>query len=325
MPVSHGVFSWKENEQPTAAQADEAVDIFLEKMELAGHQAIYGLHYDTDNYHLHIAVNRMNPETGKVVRPNNGFDIEAAHKVLALVEQKQGWAGEENARYVVRENGEIVLKKQSENTPKPKAAALDFECATGEKSAQRIVRERGHCIIKNAESWQELHEKLAKTGLRFEKKGSGAIVSVGGIAVKASSIDRAFSMKNLCKKLGEFEPGNYELESKKIEPEPVSEVNLEEWKLYRNERAAARRTPPISAVTEAENAAVLEMKTRHGQERKRVLAGLAKRGFSVLNIARHTLKLKQQEELRRLRMEREPRARRAEGCRVLKTGCGRGA
>ena len=89
--------------------------------------------------------------------------------------------------------------------------------------------------MKDAKTWKELHQKLAEGGLRFEKKGSGAIVFVGKIAVKASSVDRAFSLKNLCKKLGEFEPGNYALILDTIEPEPVSSVNLEEWKQYRAE------------------------------------------------------------------------------------------
>jgi hypothetical protein len=41
----------------------------------------------------------------------------------------------------------------------------------------------------------------------LEKKGSGAIVFVGDIAVKASSVDRNFSLGKLCKRLGDFEPG----------------------------------------------------------------------------------------------------------------------
>ena len=92
MPVAHWIFSWKENEQPTRAQVDELVDIFLQRMGLVEHQTVYGLHRDTDNFHVHIAVNRMHPFTLKAVRPNNGFDIEAAHKIVAVVEQKQGWA-----------------------------------------------------------------------------------------------------------------------------------------------------------------------------------------------------------------------------------------
>ncbi len=96
MPVSHWVFSFKENEQPSRQQVDELVDIFLEHMGLKEHQAVYGLHLNTNNFHVHIAVNRMHPHTLKVVRPNNGFDIEAAHRVVALVEHRQGWSSEEN-------------------------------------------------------------------------------------------------------------------------------------------------------------------------------------------------------------------------------------
>jgi hypothetical protein len=306
MPVSHWIFSWKENEQPSAAQVDELVDIFLEKMGLTGHQVIYGLHYNTENYHVHIAVNRMNPETLKVVQPHNGFDIEEAHKILAVVEAKQGWSGEKNARYSVNKDGEIVPRLKLEIAPKPKAAALNFECATGEKSAQRIAQERGHSIIKNAKFWKEVHQKLAEAGLRFEKKGSGAVIFVGEIAVKASSVDRAFSMKNLCKKLGEFEPGTYAPENKNIDPEPVSAVNFEEWKTYRSERAEAEKMPlPV-----LENGEVLEMKKRHLEERRTILSRMGQRGFSMLNIARHGLKLRQHEELRRLRQARKPRLRR---------------
>ena len=91
MPVQHWIFSWQEGEQPTREQVDEIVDIFLAGMELEGHQTIYALHHNTDNYHLHIAVNRMNAETGKVIQPHRGFDIEEAHKILARIEHKQGW------------------------------------------------------------------------------------------------------------------------------------------------------------------------------------------------------------------------------------------
>ena len=196
MPVQHWMFSWQESEQPTREQVEELVDVFLERMGLTGHQTVYGLHYDTDNYHLHIAVNRMNPDSGKVVQPHRGFDIREAHKIVAFIEHKQGWAGEENSMYAVLEDGELARRRTNREI-KPKQAALDFEHATGEKSAQRIAQERGHDIIKNARSWAELHEKLAGVGLRFEKKGSGAIIFVGEIAVKASSVDRAFSMGKL--------------------------------------------------------------------------------------------------------------------------------
>ena len=299
MPVQHWMFSWQEGEQPTREQVEEVVDMFLEKMGLAGHQTVYGLHYDTDNYHLHIAVNRMNPETGKVVLPFNGLDIREAHKIVAHIEHKQGWASEENPMYAVLEDGELARRRTAREI-KPKQAALDFEHATGEKSAQRIAQERGHGIIKNAKSWAELHEKLAGAGLRFERKGSGAIIFVGEKAVKASSVDRAFSMGKLCKRLGEFEEGTYPGDLGEIAPEPVSSVNLEGWKAYQQEFAG---TP--KKMETAGNAELARMKERHRLERKKSLSSLAKYGLPVLNIARHCLMVQHREEQLSLRSGRK--------------------
>ena len=232
MPVSHWIMSWHEDEHPTYDQIDQCVEIFLEGMGLEGHQVVYGLHKDTKVQHLHIAVNRMNEETGKVVEVNKGFDREAAHKVIAKIEAVQGWRPEKNSRYTMLENGDIVrANRQREKEFKPKSKASDFEHARGEKSAQRIVHERGREILLSAKTWKELHGELAKVELKLEKKGSGAIIWAGDTAIKASSVDRKFSMGNLVKRLGNFEPGNYDIIPQRI-VEPVSQVNLEEWKEY---------------------------------------------------------------------------------------------
>lgn len=298
MPVSHWVFSWQEHEQPTRAQVDELVDIFLERMGLVGHQAVYGLHYNTENYHVHIAVNRMHPVTGKAVQPHKGFDKEEAHKIVALVEHKQGWASEANSRYSVLESGELARNMRPKKV-QPRQEAMAVEHATGEKSAQRIAQERGHDIIKNATSWPELHQKLAEKGLRFEKKGSGAIVFVGDIAVKASSIDRDFGMSKLCKKLGEFVPAEALPLLEKMLPEPVSEVNLEEWREYQKDISMS-----VSERDEAKKQRQLEsMKARHRNERKQMLNGLGKRGLPVLNAERHRLKVRQRGEWQQLRQQ----------------------
>ena len=299
MPVQHWMFSWQEGEQPTREQVEEVVDMFLEKMELAEHQTVYGLHYDTDNYHLHIAVNRTNSETGKVELPFNGLDIREAHKIVAIVEHRQGWASEENSMYAILENGELVRRRITKEV-KPKQTALDFEHATGEKSAQRIIQERGYAIIKSAQSWGELHEKLAKVGLRFEKKGSGAIIFVGEKAVKASSVDRSFSMGKLCKKLGHFEEGIYPECLEKLSPEPLCSVNLEAWKEYQQVFAEG-----LEKVGTAGNTELARMKERHRQERKKTLSRLAKYGLPVLNIARHCLMAQQRAERLSLRLGRK--------------------
>jgi hypothetical protein len=232
----------------------------------------------------------------KVIDPNNGFDIEAAHKILALVEHRQGWTPEANARYVVNERGEVIRRK-GKTDPKPKTPALDFECATGEKSAQRIAQERGNALIKNAQSWPELHEKLAAAGLRFEQKGSGAIIFVGEVAVKASSVDRVFSMGKLCKRLGEFEPGNYAAVAPRMEPEPVSSVNLEDWKEYQAAFAPASSGPQM----DMEGTCLSMLKARQQKNREKLPGKLAGHPRYILNIARHFQRLQHKEERKQLR------------------------
>lgn len=299
MPVTHYVFSWPEGEQPTRKQVDELVEFFLREMGLEGHQAIYGLHCDTRNYHVHIAVNRVHPETLKVIRPNNGFDIRQAHKVRAMIEKMQGWAPLENSPYVVTEEGDIA-QRITDNDPKPSPKAIEFEKATGEKSAQRIAQEQGHEIIKNAKSWDELHDGLKKIGLRFEKKGSGAIIWVGETAIKASSVDRSFSMGKLSKRLGEFVAGNYEAAIPKIEPEPLSPAIAPDLQIF---QAATREL----AKRKKENA------EREQEERERLLAkqkldravklgNIAREHCRpILNIASYCLKIQQREERQALR------------------------
>ena len=305
MPVTHWILSWQENEQPTREQVDEAVSLFLRGMRLAEHQTFYALHKNTGNYHLHIAVNRTHPYTQKVIQPHRGFDINEAHKIIAEIEDRQGWASQMNARYRVNEQGHVVKNLQRRERIKPKPEAENFENATGEKSAQRIVQERGHAIIQNASCWEELHAGLDAVGLRFERKGSGAVIFVGDTAVKASSVDRNFSMSKLCKRLGEFKPGCYSVRTfHKSPPEPVSHVCREEWLEYQKERqrlAEGRRLARKKREEERE-----ELEQRQRERREAATARLASHGLSVLNIARHCLKEQEREEKAALNRQVQP-------------------
>ncbi|MFL9903334.1 DNA-primase RepB domain-containing protein [Paraburkholderia fungorum] len=225
--INHYVLSWREGEQPSAEQVEEAVSILLDELGLTGHQTIYGLHADTDNIHLHVAINRVHPETLRMVEINKGFDIEAAHKAVARIEHVQGWQREQNGRYQVVENGELVRgyaagSKQRE----PDQPKRDMEQRTGEKSAERIAIEEAWPIIKRATSWQELHRELAAKGMKYERTGSGATLFVGVVGVKASSADRNASFSKLQKRLGIFESSTQEKPNVYFRHEPAKEPYL---------------------------------------------------------------------------------------------------
>ena len=299
MPVSHWAMSWQENEMPDYEQVLEAVNIFLERMGLKGHQTLVAAHVNTGNFHIHIVVNRTHPYTEKVIQPHRGFDIEAAHRIVAEIEHKQGWASQEHARYRVNEKGEIVRNRLPKQV-KPCSRAEDFENATGEKSAQRIAQEKGHSVIQNASCWEELHAGLDAVGLRFVRKGSGAVIFVGDTAVKASSVDRNFSMSKLSKRLGEFKPGYYSARTfHKPAPEPISHVCQEEWREYQKERR--RQEEEKHNAREKREEEREELKRRQQERRERATAHLARHGLSILNIGRHCLKEQEREEKATLR------------------------
>ncbi|MYM21470.1 relaxase/mobilization nuclease domain-containing protein [Duganella sp. FT135W] len=272
--INHYVLSWQEGEQPSSRQVEEAVDIFLKELGLEGHQTMYGLHADTDNVHLHIAINRVNPKTLKVIKPNRGFDIEAAHKAVARIEEKQGWQREAHGRYRVKNNGEIERDVRGhEEARQPEQAKCDMEQRTGEKSAERVAIETGAPIIKAATSWQDLHQALAKEGMRYERTGSGAVLFVNDIGVKASRADREASLGKLEKRLGTFEPSTRQKVVERA-PEPVKHV-VRGWKLYSvNRRAyAAEKDAVLKALRQCQEAERKALLARHQRERAEVLQG----------------------------------------------------
>ncbi len=205
-PVQHWILSWREGEQPTPAQADEAVRMFLGEMGLADHRAIYALHSDTHNWHLHLALNRVHPDTEKLVTVNKGYDHRVAHRAIAKIELRQGWEPEARALYAPDGGGEIKLVKPRDAERQPSARAMAFEERVGARSAERGAIEDAAPIIRRAGSWRELHDALAKAGMRFDKKGSGALLWIGDQPVKASVAGRDCSMSALKKRLGDFEP-----------------------------------------------------------------------------------------------------------------------
>ena len=214
-PIDHWVLSWKENERPTPEQAREAAAIFIKQCGLEGHQYVYGLHDDTDNVHVHIAVNRVHPDTGKVVKINKGFDKEAGHQAIAIIEKKQGWSVEENARYRTNDRAELIIDPatkrpqiftEGEKQQQPTAKAQAMEIQTGQKSAQRVGIENAAPIIAQATTWKELHAAMAEAGMQYQRKGSGAVVQVGDEFVKASSITPKASLSALQKRLGPYQP-----------------------------------------------------------------------------------------------------------------------
>ena len=312
-PVQHWILSWREGEQPTPAQADEAAKMFLDELGLADHQAIYALHSDTHNWHLHLAINRMHPETEKLVTVNKSYDHKVAHRAVARIELRQRWQPEAGALYAPDAQGEIKLAKRLGDERQPSARALAFEEHAGARSAERIAIEEAAPIIRRARSWRELHQTLGATGMRFEKKGSGALLWIGDQPVKASAAGRDCSMSALQKRLGEFEPTVTPLPSpplQKVAARPlVPAAPLLASYLEQRQRFWEERVKP-AAYAGRQRTEWRRLLDRQRQERAHILRGSWKGKGDALNTFRSLIATQQAQEKADLR-DRHKRERAA--------------
>jgi hypothetical protein len=305
-PAQHWIMSWREGEQPTPLQADAAVATFLDEMGLAQHQVIYALHRDTRNCHLHLAVNRVHPDTEKVVTVNSGFDHEVAHRAIARIERDQGWQREDRALFLVQPGGELERSRpRGERERQPSGRARDLEERHGDRSAQRIALEVAAPIIREARDWRELHAALGREGIRLERKGSGAILWIGDEPVKASSAGRDCSMSALQKRFGELTP---DLEPKVPEepsraPEPLAQGTSSLWGTYAQERARnlEERAATRERARDLQRDEWRRMAERQRRERGDVLKGSWKGRGELLNATRSQLAARQAQDKAELR------------------------
>ena len=261
-PVFNCVLSWRENEIPSREQADNAVEIVLNELGLEGCQAHYALHRNTQNLHLHLCVNRIDPETYKARDPAHGWTKKAVERAARKIELAQGWEIERSGRYVVTPDGKIVEHETAGNAVSLSQTARDIEAHTAGKSAERIAQETAAPVIRAAKSWEELHKRLAEAGIAFEKKGSWAILRVGETIVKASRAGRDISLSKLEKRLGVFDGRGVSVAVR--EPEPVEKVESSPkvknaWKRYQEVKASYFKT---------KRNAFSELQKRHREERK---------------------------------------------------------
>jgi hypothetical protein len=135
-----------------------------------------------------------------------------------------------------------------------------MEVRTGEQSAERIAIEAAAPIIREASSWVELHARLQELGFRYERKGSGAVLWIGDVPVKASSADRGATLTVLQKRLGEFEPSPLADTLPTLAAKPIK-AGTPRWSEY----IAARRVH-----YQAKNSAQLRLRDRHQAEHQGV-------------------------------------------------------
>lgn len=196
----HVVVSFAPNEKPTQDQLKIIEERIAKSYGLEQHQRISVCHNDTDSYHMHIVFNMINPRTFRKSgdKWHNFYDLQ---KLAEGLEEQ----------FNLQRTNHKAQKTQAQNK------VDDIESRTGIETFCSYVKDRKD-IIKNAESWQKLHQKLAEEGIAIKLHGNGLIFQSLGkqqYSVKASTVDRAFSKAQLEKRLGKFQTPEGEIKTEK--------------------------------------------------------------------------------------------------------------
>ncbi len=193
-PVYHLSVSLAPGESLDRPTLEKVADRLLQDLGLEHHQALVAEHGDGAQQHIHLMVNRVNPETRTVWKPwRDWYRIEHS---LRSQEVELG------LRVVPGRLAQVPGRDRFSGTrlsPQP--------------FAQR-VRELAGESLQKASTWQELHASLSRHGFTLQpsRSGRGLVVTEGRQYTAASKIMRGASRPRLEARLGPYEPASPDLQ-----------------------------------------------------------------------------------------------------------------
>ncbi len=191
----HMVVSFRD-EKPYPEALKDIEKEFAKALGFEEHQRMIATHQNTDNFHMHVAYNKIHPGTLKNHTPS--WDFSALEKTCRAMEKK----------YDLKVDlGKEDKKKDLE---KGSTKAKDYEATTWEQSFESYVKEKKPELMKvlnSSKNWTDLHKGLAEYDLLLKKRANGLVIAEknGKAAMKASSLDRSFSKPALEKRFGPFQ------------------------------------------------------------------------------------------------------------------------
>src|SRR5208337_2370052 len=181
----HLVISFPPGERPALSQLDDIELVLCERIGLGGHQRLSATHLDTGHLHLHVAINKIHPESFRCAEPY--YDKRRLMQTCVELEAKHG--------LIRTAHGEVLTMREATRTARQTMLAL----------LQSNILPK---VLKTGpRTWEELHRVVRDHGLKLRLRGAGLVFqNTGGtVRVKASSVAREFSLKALTDKFGPYD------------------------------------------------------------------------------------------------------------------------
>ncbi|MFV1589918.1 relaxase/mobilization nuclease domain-containing protein [Phaeobacter sp. JH20_39] len=190
-PVYHLPISWPPEEQPPKEVQMQVAEQLIADLGLSEHQHLIVAHDDGDCPHIHIVVNTVHPESGRVW--NAWRDVYRIMESLERQEQELGLRIVDRPDLDEWRKGEKDpdRKKDPSRGEKLRAAREDdAPLAKWSETEMRRIRADITNHFKDATSWAELEAKLEAHGLHMRRAGQGFRITDGEYFMTLSKVGK---------------------------------------------------------------------------------------------------------------------------------------
>lgn len=331
----HFVYSFPPGEQPDLETLHAIEDELCAAIGLDEHQRVSAVHIDTDNLHVHVAINKVHPTGLQNIEPYydqfrlmeacerlevehglqrtfHGLEAKQRHQsrdielLPAKAPEQRDSLFREHLRNAydlsiseppeaktlngLRKLSDTRLQRQSADKAEPvrtSAKVASVEAQSGIETLTGYAARELAPAMRQATSWQELHDAAAEHGLEVRQRGAGLVIGEPdlGIWAKASNVGRDLSMKALTDRLGPFQPSERQAEAKanrkRYEPRPRRPDNPTTAGLfnhYQRERQAAILTRRQGLDQIKRESAAFNAQVRQWSQAERMLLKVAGKG-----------------------------------------------
>ncbi|MBZ7936323.1 relaxase/mobilization nuclease domain-containing protein [Campylobacter sp. B0100352/1] len=186
----HLVVSFQEDEKPTLEILQAIEEEITKSLGMEDHQRLSVVHSNTNNLHIHIAINKVNPHTLKVINPYN--DVKILQETAMKLEKK----------YNLKIDNHISQKDKQSNKYNIHTMNCNFETWVKEKLFKQV-----DLMLKDEKTtFEDIKQLLAKYDLEFRERRKGFVIASKSekLFCKASSIHRELSKQALEKRFREL-------------------------------------------------------------------------------------------------------------------------
>ncbi|CAG9194785.1 TraI/MobA(P) family conjugative relaxase [Burkholderia vietnamiensis] len=254
----HLLVSFRAGEQPDAATLEAIEARICAGLGFGDHQRVSAVHHDTDNLHVHIAINKIHPTRNTIHEPYY------PHRTLAeLCDVLERSYGLQHDNHAPRRCG-------------AESRAADMERHSGIESLVGWIKRECLEEIRGARSWADLHQVMRANGLEIRARGNGLVIETGnGTQIKASTLGRDFSKAKLEGRYGPFEALSVrqaDVPSKRQYQKDPIRLRVNTVELYAKYQIAQQRATADRAIALAElrrqKEKQIENAKRKGQARR---------------------------------------------------------